>query len=89
MDLICYLVSHRDRVLSKQEIAGTIWPEVCVAETSLRWLLKEVRRYLGDTGSRQQYVETLRGYGLRWAAPVTIIPCLGPDVRRLAASSAE
>src|SRR5690606_9699765 len=73
LELISCLVRHRDRVLPKEEIAKIIWPEVTVSESSLRWLLKEVRRFLGDSGSSQRYIETVRGYGLRWVADVSVL----------------
>src|SRR5687768_1012042 len=89
MDLIFHLSEHRGRVLSKREIGLAVWPKVRVAETSLRWLLKEVRRYLGDSGESPKYVETVRGYGLRWAAPVSLIPCPGAQTRAIAGSRSE
>ena len=31
-DLLCYLVEHRDRVVSKEELLDTLWPGVVVTE---------------------------------------------------------
>ena len=77
LDLIVYLIRHRDRVLTKEEIAREIWPQISVSEHSLRWLLKEARRSLGDNGAEQRYVETVRGYGMRWVAEVSEVRCPG------------
>jgi DNA-binding winged helix-turn-helix (wHTH) protein len=73
LDLILFLVRSRGVVVSRESIEEEIWPGVCVSKASLRWLLKEVRRCLGDNGSDQRYIETARGYGLRWVADVEVI----------------
>lgn len=73
--LIFCLVQNCERAVSKEELAEVIWPGINVAETSLRWLLKEVRRCLGDDGTTQRYIETVRGYGLRWGPSVSLVAC--------------
>ena len=35
-DLLCYLVEHSDRVVSKEELLDTLWPGVVVTESSLQ-----------------------------------------------------
>lgn len=73
LDLILCLIRCREVVVTKEEIEREIWPGVRVSKASLRWLLKEVRRRLGDNGTEQRYIETTRGYGLRWIAEVLLI----------------
>lgn len=73
--LVFHLAQHCDRAVEKGELVELIWPGVRVGESSLRWLLKEARRCLGDNGSSQEYIETVRGYGLRWTAGITVVEC--------------
>lgn len=73
--LIFHLAVNHERAVSKEELAKVIWPGVTVAETSLRWLLKEVRRCLGDDGATQRHIETVRGYGLRWGPGISRVAC--------------
>lgn len=72
LDLILLLIRRRGAVVMRESIEREIWPEVRVSKASLRWLLKEVRRHLGDNGTDQRYIETTRGYGLRWIADVEV-----------------
>jgi tetratricopeptide (TPR) repeat protein len=71
LDLLLFLVSQRDRVVADDVLRRALWPEVRVTDASLRRLLKEARRAIGDDGGRQEQIQTLRGRGVRFAAPVT------------------
>jgi DNA-binding winged helix-turn-helix (wHTH) protein len=42
-DLLAYLVQHRDRVVSKNELQDAIWPGMVVTETSLTRTVMKVR----------------------------------------------
>ncbi len=35
LELLAYLIVHRDRVVGKQELLSTLWPQVHVSEASL------------------------------------------------------
>ena len=65
-DLLAYLVDHRDRVVTKDELIDKLWRERYISETALTTRIKEVRQALGDSGSQQRYVQTLRGRGYRF-----------------------
>ena len=65
-----HLIRHRQRVVSKQELLQRVWPDVAVAEDSLSSAIRRVRRALGDTGAEQRFIQTLRGRGFRFVAPV-------------------
>src|SRR6267142_7228949 len=57
-----YLVENPGRLISKDELIQTIWPDTAVTDDSLVQCLREVRRALGD--ERQQIIKTVprRGY---------------------------
>lgn len=70
LDLITYLVRHRDRVVAKNELLDNIWPGVVVSEASLSQAVSAARRVLGDDGAVQTHIKTVRGRGFRFVAPV-------------------
>lgn len=64
--LLGYLIAHRARVVSGDELLATNWDGVVVAPGALRFAIFELRRALGDTGSEQRYVATVRSRGYRF-----------------------
>ena len=70
LDMLLYLIQHRDRVVSRQELLDHIWPERFISETSLDHRLMQVRQAIGDSGQRQCRIKTLRGRGYRFVAAV-------------------
>ncbi len=68
--VLLYLLQHRDRVVAKTELLEHIWPAQCIGDGSVNACLMAVRKTLGDTGQTQRYIQTLRGHGYRFVAPV-------------------
>ena len=50
-DLLVYLVNHRDRVVSKDELLDKIWPDVIVADGSLQRAVSLARSALAEAGA--------------------------------------
>lgn len=71
-DLLQFLVKNRDRAIHKDEIFETIWPGVFVTDASLSTAIRQIRSALGDDGTSQQFIRTIRGYGFRFVADVMI-----------------
>jgi DNA-binding winged helix-turn-helix (wHTH) protein/tetratricopeptide (TPR) repeat protein len=70
MDLLLYLVTHRDRLVSAKALHEALWPDTQVGPGSLLRLVKEARRAIGDDGRRQTYIKTVHKQGYRFVAPV-------------------
>lgn len=70
LDLLLFLIRHRERVVSQAELLRALWPDAVVTAASLARALKEARRALGDDGASQRYIRTHRGGGYRFVAPV-------------------
>jgi DNA-binding winged helix-turn-helix (wHTH) protein/tetratricopeptide (TPR) repeat protein len=77
-ELLAFLATHRDRVLPKQEVLDAVWPDAVVSDTALSSALKTLRRTLGDDAARPGWIETRRGQGYRFVAPVRIEEVKGP-----------
>jgi pimeloyl-ACP methyl ester carboxylesterase/DNA-binding winged helix-turn-helix (wHTH) protein len=72
-DVLVYLVTNRDRVVSKEELMDAVWGGRFVSETAVTSRIKQVRRALGDDGQAQRVLRTQHGRGYRIVAPVTEI----------------
>lgn len=70
--LLCYLVEHRDRVVSKKELVGTVWNGEFVSDAALTTGLRTVRLAIGDTGREQRFVRTVHRRGYQFVAPTTV-----------------
>ncbi|MEA3215292.1 MAG: hypothetical protein QOJ19_1448 [Acidimicrobiia bacterium] len=77
-DVLAYLVGHRDRVVTKEELLDNVWGDRFVSESALTSRIKSARRSVGDSGQSQHVIRTVHGRGYRFAAPVSI---LAPDAR--------
>jgi DNA-binding winged helix-turn-helix (wHTH) protein/TolB-like protein len=73
-DLLVYLILHRDRVLSREELFREIWNGREVSDATLSNHVKSARKILGDSGELQKTILTIRGRGYQFIAPVILIP---------------
>jgi DNA-binding winged helix-turn-helix (wHTH) protein/TolB-like protein/Tfp pilus assembly protein PilF len=73
-DLLIYLIRHRDRVLSREELFREVWDGREVSDATLSNHVKSARKILGDSGELQQTILTIRGRGYQFVAPVTVTP---------------
>ena len=69
-DVLTYLIAHRDRVISRQDLLEHLWPQQFVGEATLKSCIMEARRAVGDTGKAQRLIQTLHGRGYRFVAAV-------------------
>ncbi len=69
-DVLTYLILHRDRVVTKEELLDNVWGDRFVSESALTTRIKTARRAVGDDGQSQHVVRTIHGRGYRFAATV-------------------
>ena len=70
-DLLLYLVRHRERVVSKDDLLDAVWQGRIVSESTLTSHINAVRKAIGDTGAEQRLVKTVARKGLRFVGEVT------------------
>ncbi|MDO6569236.1 winged helix-turn-helix domain-containing protein [Alteromonas sp. 1_MG-2023] len=70
-DLIVYLIEHRDRLVTRDELFNAVWSGREVSDTTLSNHIKAARKLFGDNGEMQKIITTLRGRGYRFVATVT------------------
>jgi DNA-binding winged helix-turn-helix (wHTH) protein/TolB-like protein/Tfp pilus assembly protein PilF len=73
-DLLVYLIGHRDRVVTREELFKEVWDGREVSDATLSNHVKSARKILGDSGELQSTIQTIRGRGYQFIAPVTVIP---------------
>ncbi|MES5482199.1 transcriptional regulator [Bradyrhizobium sp. INPA03-11B] len=64
-DLLVYLVRHRERVISKEELLEAVWPDVTVTDNSLQRAVSSLRAALRQ-GGMDGAVRNLPGKGYRF-----------------------
>jgi DNA-binding winged helix-turn-helix (wHTH) protein/class 3 adenylate cyclase len=70
--VLLYLVQHRERLVTKDELLEQVWPEVYVIDTTVSRCLTLVRKAVGDSGTAQRVIKTRHGQGYRFVAPVEV-----------------
>ncbi|HEY2386150.1 MAG TPA: AAA family ATPase, partial [Candidatus Binatia bacterium] len=71
-DVLRYLVRHRERVVSKDELLAELWPGEHVSESVLPRCITALRKAVGDTAAGQRVIQTVHGRGYRFVAPLEI-----------------
>ncbi|WP_158791197.1 winged helix-turn-helix domain-containing protein [Granulicella sp. L60] len=85
-DLLLYLVDHADRVVGKDELLRTLWPESFVEESNLTQHIFLLRKALSRHESGTKIIETVPGRGYRFAA---VIKEPQPAADRMVISASE
>ena len=73
-DLLVYLIEHRERVASPNELLDALWPGVSVTPAALSRAVEKARQAVGDDGEHQTVLRTEHGRGFRFVAEVSVAP---------------
>src|SRR5262245_37786008 len=83
-----YLVTHPDRLVTKEEILEAVWPEAVVTNAVVRVTIGALRKVLGETAQTPRYIATVLRRGYRFVAPVVEHPGAAPGPTELALPAA-
>ena len=78
-ETLCVLVRRGGNLVTKDELIEQVWPNAIVEENNLDKSISRLRKLLGEEKGTREFIETVRGHGYRFVAPVN----------RLGAGSAE
>ena len=78
-DLLVYLLKNRNRVVTRDELLENLWKGKIVSDSALGASLKDARKAVGDSGSRQEIIKTVQGRGYRFIATVSESSISDPD----------
>jgi DNA-binding winged helix-turn-helix (wHTH) protein/TolB-like protein/cytochrome c-type biogenesis protein CcmH/NrfG len=70
-ELLVFLVSHRGRLVTKDQILAAVWPESFVEEANLTVSVSALRKALGERPGEKQLIDTVPKKGYRFTASVT------------------
>lgn len=69
-ETLLILIQHSGRVLTKDQLIQTLWPDSFVEENNLTQHISALRRVLGQDPAEQEYIETV----LKFAKLTMILP---------------
>jgi DNA-binding winged helix-turn-helix (wHTH) protein len=69
-DLLRYLVDNPGRLIPPEEFLGRLWPGIFIHPQALKGYVLQVRAALEDDPEQPVYIETVRGRGYRFIAPL-------------------
>ena len=69
-DLLEFLIRHRDRVVTKDDLIAAIWRGREVSESALTTRINAARTAIGDSGEAQRLIKTLARKGVRFVGAV-------------------
>lgn len=69
-NLLLYLIQHRDRIVTRQELLDTLWAGKVISESTLSSCIKAARQAVGDSGDEQHCIATQHRRGYRFVALV-------------------
>lgn len=72
-EVLCYLIGHREQVVSKQELCDNVWQGLAISDATLESCIRTVRVSVGDSGQAQRIIQTQRGYGYLFIATVEML----------------
>ncbi len=72
-ETLLLLVENSGRVVGKDELMKTIWPDNFVEESSLTQNISLLRKALGDGSDGRRFIETIPKRGYRFIAPVRVV----------------
>jgi Tol biopolymer transport system component/DNA-binding winged helix-turn-helix (wHTH) protein len=71
LDVLLYLLEHRDRLVTKDELLDAVWKDTFVTPNALTRVVAQLRKGLGDDAHEARIIETVSKRGYRFIAPVT------------------
>ncbi len=69
-DLLVFLLRHRDRVVSRDDLIEGVWNGRIVSESALASRINAARRAIGDDGAAQKLIKTIVRKGFRFVGEV-------------------
>jgi eukaryotic-like serine/threonine-protein kinase len=79
-DILLVLVENSSKVVLKDDLMKTIWPDTFVEESNLSQHIFVLRKTLGEAVEEKRYIVTVPGRGYRFAETVRMVP-IGEEER--------
>src|SRR5258708_19460240 len=81
MELLIFLVSRREQLVSRQEIVSKLWGSDLFLDTepNINNIVRKIRSALGDDSAKPRFLETVVGKGYRFVGPVRVLDARYPQ----------
>ena len=81
MELLIFLVSRREQLVSRKEIVTKLWRSDLFIDTepNINNIVRKIRTALGDDSEKPRFLETVVGKGYRFIGPVRVIAARYPS----------
>jgi len=77
-ELLCHLVAHRGKVVSREALLQAVWPNVIVGDEAITNAIAKLRRSLQDDPKAPRLIETIPKRGYRIIASVSDLSPAAP-----------
>jgi tetratricopeptide (TPR) repeat protein/DNA-binding winged helix-turn-helix (wHTH) protein len=71
--VLLYLLEHRERLVTKDELIESIWADTAVTDNALEQCLAEIRKVLGDDSRNPRFIKTVPRAGYRFIGGVEVV----------------
>ncbi len=78
-DLLLVLVQNPQRVLRKEFLLQSVWPDSFVEEGNITFNIRQLRKAMNDDAQSPRYIETVPRRGYRFLMPVESFTTVTPD----------
>jgi len=79
MGVLLVLVKSAGELFTKDELMSEVWPDTTVEPNNVDQQISTLRRELGETPDKHNYIETVPGQGFRFVAPVESFRMAPPE----------
>jgi DNA-binding winged helix-turn-helix (wHTH) protein/TolB-like protein len=81
MDLLIFLLSRRDQLVSRKEIVAKLWRSDLFIDTepNINNIIRKIRAAIGDNPAHPRFLETVVGKGYRFVGPLRVIDARYPS----------
>lgn len=69
-EVLAYLIRHRERLVSKQELIEQLWDGRAVSDWTISGSIKSARKALGDDAKTKRFIRTIHAKGYRFVGSV-------------------
>jgi DNA-binding winged helix-turn-helix (wHTH) protein len=69
LDLLIFLVEHRQEAVHRRDIFDRVWNDVVVSDSALSQAVRTIRRTLGDDSREPRFIRTVSRHGYRFVCP--------------------
>jgi TolB-like protein len=89
LDLLQYVIRHRERVVSKDDLIEHVWHGRIVSDSALTSRITAARHAIGDSGDHQRLIRTISRKGIRFVGEVRGDPPSGGSTDAPSSSAAN